>query len=293
MSIFNIFRKDAETETETESEYETDSENEIEQVKEISLFDNSPLCRNSWQLPNFSYKIDVEYYLLSARQVVPYISSWSFNREINNDHKNSIKISLLDQTIPHLMGSIQIAKDKEGKCKVINGQHRLNAIQEIIKDDIDMKFDIQLMFEVYNLKNDNINDIENLFSLANSSLNFEKKDSVDSFCRDIILSLRGEKIYENSIVDTDKSVYRPCISMKQFYENLKMWLPKHLYEKKIEEVVHMIKNKNNQISQIDPNSLFKNPKKSETQYRKACEKRFYLNLSESRYDPEQWITELN
>lgn len=300
MSFFNLFGKREELEDDFESEVEdVDEKDENKEVNTVNLFDK-PVHSTIWSSPEFENNIIVDIHMLSARKVIPYLSTWSFNREINIVHKLQIKKSLLQQKSPYLIGSIQIARDKTGNYKVINGQHRLHSLQEIINEDLEMKFDINCIFEVFSLNISDITNpslsectlIEKLFKLANSSLNFEKKDSVDSFCRDIILSLRGDEIYKNNIVDTEKLVYRPSINMKDFYENLKKYLPKKLYEMKVEEVVNMIKKKNNELSRINPNELYKNPKKSEKQYEKALNKRFFLNLSESRFGPDRWITEL-
>jgi hypothetical protein len=304
MSIFNLFgRRDIQYNDDIEDSEQEDQEDQEDQDvignNKISIFDN-PLYSTIWKSPQFQSHIIVDIYMLSAREIIPYLTSWSFNREINIEHTVQIKNSLIEQKAPYLMGSIQIAKDINSQYRVINGQHRLNALSQIIKDDIDMKFDIKCIFEIFSL---NINDITNptldetsiietLFKVANSSLNFDKKDSVDSFCRDIIFNLRNEQLYKNNIVDTQKTVYRPSITLKEFYENLKKYLPKSLYERKVEEVTLLIKKKNNELSRINPNDLYKNAKKSVKQYEKALNKRFFLNLSESRYGPDRWISEL-
>jgi hypothetical protein len=254
------------------------------------------LSTRTWNSPTFYYTILVDYYIVKIRDVIPYLSTWSFNRQVNENHKDNIKNDLFLQQSPHLMGTIKIARDKKRNCRVIDGQHRLIALREFIDNDIDMKFNFEVLFEVYTLNIEDINnpsneefdELENLFCLANKSLNFEAKDNPDKFCRDIVISL--SKQYD-SIKDNDR-VYRPCISQKYLYECLKTYLPKKYYDSKVDEVVNLIKKKNNELSLTNPNNIFRNYENSKKHYEKAKEKGFYLNLADSYYEPEKWISSL-
>lgn len=254
------------------------------------------LSSKTWNSPTFFNSILVDYYSVKIREVIPYLSSWSFNRQVNESHKDTIKNDLILQQNPHLMGTIKIARDNERNCRVIDGQHRLIALREFINDDIDMKYNFEILFEVYTLNIEDINnptseefdELEKLFCIANKSLNFEAKDNPDKFCREVTTSL--SKTYD-SIKNSDR-VYRPSISQKYLYECLKNYLPKKYYESKVDEIVNLIKKKNNELSLILPANLFKNFEKSRKHYEKAKEKGFYLNLADSYYEPEKWISSL-
>jgi hypothetical protein len=261
----------------------------------LDIFTNS-IFSKVWNNSIFVNPIFVDYYIIPIREVIPYLSTWSFNRQVNESHKDSIKNDLFNQESPHLMGSIKIARDKNRDCRVIDGQHRLIALREFIDADIDMKYNFQILFEVYSLNIADINNtsseefdqLEKLFGLANKSLNFETKDNPDKFCTEIVLQLSRQY---DSIKNIDR-VYRPCISQKYLYECLKKYLPKKYYESKVEDVVNIIKRKNNELSLMNPKNLFKNVEKSKKQYEKAKEKGFYLNLADSYFEPEKWISSL-
>src|SRR5688572_25911537 len=105
--------------------FKKENTNFSEEENEEDLVFSKPIASQIW-----NDKL-VNYYFLSVKDVAPHLSSWCFNRSINQTHKNSIKTSLISQPAPHLMGTIQIVRDKNNNCRVINGQHRLKAIQEI------------------------------------------------------------------------------------------------------------------------------------------------------------------
>lgn len=115
---------------------EIDDESDIDDSSDTPLdVFAKPLSIQTW-----GKDTQVSYHFLSIRDVAPHLSFWCFNRKMDDDHKNTIKTDLLANENPHLMGSIQIVRDKSMKCRVLNGQHRLAAIQEIIKDDFNMEF---------------------------------------------------------------------------------------------------------------------------------------------------------
>lgn len=94
-------------------------------------------------------QIRVSHYFANTREIIPYMDIWKFNRKVNEEHKNKIKTALLSQTTPHLMGTIQVVRDRSGRCRVLNGQHRLIAAREVISEDIDMKFQMKMMITIY------------------------------------------------------------------------------------------------------------------------------------------------
>ena len=188
--------------SDNESEYDSDSESDND--KQFNVF-QKPLCVQQW-----GENIVVSYYFLSIRDVAPHLSSWCFNRKMADQHKNNIKKDLLSQANPHLLGSIQVIRDKKLNCRIINGQHRLSVIQEIIKEDIDFNFQMNLMFEVYDCNIEDIDDlsdvemhknIEAIFKIANNSLNMKPEQDHDILCKHIVIAMMNDPLLKKGIFD--------------------------------------------------------------------------------------------
>ena len=174
--------------------------------------------------------IEVQYYFMPIRNIIHLLHTWCFNRTINVDHKNTIKEAIIKSK--HLMSTIQIVRDSYGNTRVINGQHRIKAIQEIIKGDLEMEFDMNVMFEVYNVPIDleNFDEdqdlIEWLFKQANNNLNVKLEDDHEMFCRKVIQTMMNEPVFKKGLVDKPTgTVHRPRLLTRELYEALLEHLP--------------------------------------------------------------------
>jgi len=254
-----------------------------------------PLTSQIWEKDGNTY--NVSYHFKNIREISPFLASWCFNRKLNEDHKNKIKNDLCLQKYPHLMSSIQVVRDKHKKCKIINGQHRLKAIEEILKSDVEMKFNMNAMFEVYDINIDDIDEIdesteiEALFTTANNSLNFKAEDDHELFCKKIIIAMSNDPILSRGLIDKSNGrVNKPKISIKELFEAFK-----ENYQNnnnfKIDEIIIKIKKINNSLLMMDYMTLYgrKNPSENKLHQRvKAVAIGFLLNLN-CKYTPNVWI----
>jgi len=255
---------------------------------------SEPLTSQIWEKNENTYK--VSYHFKNIRDVAPFLASWCFNRKLNEDHKNKIKNDLLLQKNPHLMSSIQVVRDDQKKCKIINGQHRIKAIEEILKSDVDMKFNMNIMFEVYDINIDDVDDIDNnteieaLFTTANNSLNFKPEDDHEMFCKRIIIAMSNDPILSRGLVDkTTGRVNKPKIAVKELFEAFKENYSNNNLT--IEEIIKKIKKINNSILMMDYMTLYgrKNPAENKLhQKNKAVAMGFHLNLN-CKYPQDVWI----
>lgn len=197
------------------------------------------------------------------------------------------------------MGTIQVVRDMKKQIRVINGQHRLKAIEDVIRDDIDMICSFKIMFEVYDININDLEDvtedhseIETLFKTANHTLNFDLSDDINIVCREIVINAKRDKILGNGIVDKKEgTVHKPKITMKDFYEILKKSYPHGGWELETLLVVNKLKQINVHISMMSNKELFGRDNPSEKklkQLQKARKLNFYLNI-DSRFPPEVWI----
>ena len=135
-----MIHQEIEDDTTTEEEEEGGDEMEVEE--EVPLFHDAPLASQKWNNRICSY------YFKSIRDIAPYLSTWAFNRNIDEVHKNEIKATLAGSKHPHLMGTLQCVRDRQHQIRVINGQHRLQALWELLKEDLEMTQDEDLPNEI-------------------------------------------------------------------------------------------------------------------------------------------------
>lgn len=284
--MFAIFQKLIQSKSPIEELVESEDDDATDKEDEdMEIFDifNKPLEVQQW-----GENMIVSYHFKSIRDVGAYLSTWCFNRKLDKDHKNKIKKALLASPHPHLLGTIQLIRDKQKKCKVINGQHRIASIQEIIDEDIDMKFDMKVMFEVYDINIDDLDDIDNnstiedIFKIANNSLNFKPIDDHDILCQQIVIHMLKDDTLKKGIVDkAEGRVNKPRISTKELYEQFKEHLKSSNLTLTIPEIIIKIKKINLEISKVEHLKLFGRNNPSEKKLRqlaKARELGFYLNM---------------
>lgn len=239
----------------------------------------------------------VSYYFKSIRDVAPYLSTWRFNRKINEDHKNTLKAALIATPHPHLMGTIQVMRDKKGNCRVMNGQHRIVATLEILEADINMEFNMNIMFEVYDTSINDLNDYadhedaEQLFKIANTSLALEPEDEHDVFCRKLVNAMGQDKVLSKGLVDkTVGTVHRPRIVTKTMFELFKQHLPSN-HGMEISDIINKMKQINVQFSLMPNVELFGRHQPADAKQKqraKAHQIGFFLNL-DCKYTPADWI----
>jgi hypothetical protein len=239
----------------------------------------------------------VSFYFKSLREVAPYLSTWRFNRKINEDHKNKIKESLMSCSNPHLMGTIQVMRDKKGNCRIINGQHRIVASLEILEQDINMDFNMNIMFEVYDTATEDVSeytihdDVETLFNIANISLAVEPEDAHHIFCKKLVNAMGQDKVLSKGMIDkASGTVQKPRILAKTMFEHFKEHLPRE-HNMDVEDVITKIKKINVQLSLMPNIELFGRHQPAETkqnQRARAHKIGFFLNL-DCKYTPSEWI----
>jgi hypothetical protein len=232
-----------------------------------------------------------ELYDCDAKSLVRKIDNWSFNRSLRPGHASYLNKALENMENPHLLGSIKIATNLENEYRVFDGQHRLSAIRKILSEDQSMEWNMNLIVEVYHVKNidDNL-EMCDLFSKANNTLNIEKDDLPDMHLIEIINVLADDEILSKGIIDKDNDndkVYKPRIKKKELFEAFKEhYKPEQKQEPS--KVLKKVKEINNAISIKSQQALF-GKKTSQKQWEKAKRDKFFLNMGEGNYLPNVWI----
>ena len=191
-AYLSFFKKAAPKDSDSE-EYSSHEEEETDEPLDIF---NKPLAFQQWGTDTV-----VSYHFLSVRDVAPHLSSWCFNRKLDSSHKDGIKVALSNVESPHLMGAIQVIRDRNMKTRILNGQHRIKAIQELIMEDLEMHFQMRIMFEVYDIDIDDIDDldsshtlIEKMFKIANNSLNMAPEQDHDLYCKRLVMAMMNDPL---------------------------------------------------------------------------------------------------
>jgi hypothetical protein len=255
----------------------------------------TPLASQKWA------DKEVSYHFMPIRDVAPYLAVWRFNRAVDEAHKDKIKAALVNnKSSPHLMGTIQVMRDRKKNCRIMNGQHRIIAALQVLHDDINMEFDMKFMFEVYDVPCDDLNmfilnkDIDELFKLANTSLAVKQEDDHDIFCKQIVIEMGQDKVLSKGLVDKPEgNVWKPRVLVKEMFELFKTHLP-HNHGLTTVEIVKRMKQLNVKLSLMSDADLFGRntpAKHKQNQRKRAHNIGFFLNL-DSNFSPNVWIPAL-
>ena len=197
--MFNLFNKQILSESEEDiKEEESEEEN--------------------YFLRHFVYKDEHKtLYITDARDFVPEIKIWAQQRPINKEHLKTLVESVLSEK--HFKGNMKILRDKDGECRLIDGQHRYYALKNIMEKD--SKFNIPLVLEVYETDYLESEKSIKIFKEVNNCLNMELSDLPNIQANNILCSLieRFPKIFVD--VKEHKRVNRPRINKRIFYRKLK------------------------------------------------------------------------
>jgi hypothetical protein len=193
---------------------------------------------------------------------------------------------------PHLLGSIKVVRNRNKEHRIIDGQHRLLAIRQILEEDETMTWNMDVIVEIYEVDDiEHGNEVFDLYMKANKNVNVVPEDSLDMDVINIVNGLCHDKILSAGIVDKqDGSVYRPRISKKELYEHFKDHF-KPQEKMKVDHVIDKVKEINRKIGLMSHRSMFgeRNSNRIRNQKRKADDLKFFLNMAESKYPPSIWI----
>jgi hypothetical protein len=237
--------------------------------------------------------IEMQLYKFRVQDIISSLDVWSFNRELNQEHVDNIFTGLCCQQQPHLIGTFKVVRDEYNDMKVIDGQHRLQALKkfgEIHKDK-----HISIFVEMYNVTTLNDPVVFDLFKLANTNLNINVEDNLNVFVAELVNKLAEDQVLSKGIIDkNDGRVNRPRISKKELYEVLKKNLKIHHLNQPIDVLVKKIKDMNYHISRMSYLQLFSRREPCQKKINMKCNAErysFYLNI-EGNYSIEKWIDEL-
>lgn len=248
----------------------------------------SSIFRNSLELTPVGvsnnciyYNTFIEYYICSIRDLCNNIPIWAYNRKLNHEHIAQLEKDIIKDK--HFIGSVKIMKDNDDKYCIFDGQHRINAIKNIMKTN--SKFDMDVLVELYKVDNMNSNEAILLFKRANNVKNVEFSDTPNELVCQIINKLILE--YPGMIIDVaNKRINRPRIDKQVLYQKLLEVITNTANDTTANTVVENIIQINNKYGMYSFD-IYKKFGVSLGIYKKAQQNGFYLGL-----DNLQWVTSL-
>ena len=87
---------------------------------------------------------NVKYYSSDIRDFIPNIKLWSSQRSINFKHVEELVKCLKKKN--HFIGTFKLISDKENNIRLIDGQHRFEAIKKIMEND--SSFNMNIIIEL-------------------------------------------------------------------------------------------------------------------------------------------------
>lgn len=266
------------------------SEDEIEEIKEFNITDsiidtkddNTILCKMSF--------IDIAIHS----------TSWCYNRKIYEEKVDELYNELIYfYDIPYILHGIYDDTKENKKILIIDGQHRINAINKfIIKKNIEISKNTYVWIWLYKIKDcetKNVDKAISIFMKINNNRLLDEADLPDNFMICIINELCKTPVFKNCI--GQKSINNTCrspmIHKKELNEALGIY-KKDLHSKRIDIIIKNIIEMNEILSKMTFEELYEpGYRKTEVKrYNKAKELGFYLNLKNSKYSILEWIKKI-
>lgn len=279
MFFSNIFGKKEEKRDVLIVEIESDEEKE-----EIEFVDNS---KSHYFLGKEIHANSIRtLYITNPRDLVEHFKVWSYNRSVNSNHVDNIITSLKNQAQPYFFGSIKMVRDSNGKIEVIDGQHRMIALKNLVTNK---DFNMDVLSEVYNVDSVESMNIVTMFHEANNNLNVKNGDLPQLKYVDAITNMKEK--YPNNIKN-QKSVHYPSITIPNLNQTLLRSGIAQTYDISSEQLLSEILMLNHRYGSMKKHELEKKiphtlKKKFEKGYEKATKSQFFLGLK-----GDDWVIDL-
>ena len=225
---------------------------------------------------------NVRFYKTDVRDFIPEITNATFQRKVDADHVKKLAEEL--KLSKHCVGTFKAVQfEDDNRVELIDGQHRVLALAEIMKNDA--TFNMNVFLEVYTSTDKKSQ--RDWFIRANNVKNFEEEDLPNVAVDELVDRLKmafGNSIVNTEIVNKTK-IYRPKVDSQALTQALK----KHIDEHSITDADALFQRiiQLNNIAGMKGMKGFKNV--SATMWKKAKDNGgFYLGL----YENLVWVKDI-
>ena len=241
---------------------EDENEPEKEDVKQMEI-------KKLFIKPIYSNKYYSKF-ICDAKNIVKYSNVWTYNRNVNIEHVNNlvdtIKLFYDEGNLDfHFIGSLKYICDKHKNYKLIDGQHRLNALKKIYNDNEYNDIYIEMECDVYNVE-DLHDDYSTLIYQNSNTVKNIVLDDIPSYQYIKIVEQLSEKFPKSIKDDKSSNINYPNIGKKFLQDKLKQSKILELYNINSIQLYEKI---------INLNTTFKNYEDDD--YKKILLKKDYTN----------------
>ena len=209
----------------------------------------------------------------SARIVVNNLENWTHNRTLDSARVDALAAKISGAN--RILGTISLAMDSTERVRILDGQHRVEAVKKLISTDPHIDFVVHMA--TYRVSRLDSQETLDLFYDLNDSKSLAE-NPVHKTIHSIITTL--QRTFPNAIFESDKRKQRPNIDTRRLKERLEVNLLNHFAtEMDPEPFIEIIGKLNSEYGTKRIQELFGNQKKqSRNRFQKAQRTGWYLTM---------------
>lgn len=216
---------------------------------------------------------EVRIYVSEARRLISNVSHWQFNRALDDEHVNNLEKIISENA--YLEGSIDLLESKDGLC-VVNGQHRVEALQRILNKDDTFKHD--LIVNVHPVESFDCERANEIFRATNNIKNVETRDKPQEKIQNICKRIQDR--YPHAITENKSGKAKlHRMDLKELYNILQYNDECNDPNKTEDQLFQKFVDLNTKLSNTSYKDLLgRQTDKKDKMYDGACRENFYFGL---------------
>lgn len=216
---------------------------------------------------------EVRIYVSEARRLISNVSHWQFNRALDDEHVNNLEKIISENS--YLEGSIDLLESKDGLC-VVNGQHRVEALQRILNKDDTFKHD--LIVNVHPVESFDCERANEIFRATNNIKNVETRDKPQEKIQNICKRIQAR--YPHAITENKSGKAKlHRMDLKELYNILQYNDECNDPNKTEDQLFQKFVDLNTKLSNTSYKDLLgRQTEKKDKMYDGACRENFYFGL---------------
>ena len=216
---------------------------------------------------------EVRIYVSEARRLISNVSHWQFNRALDEEHVDNLEKIISENA--YLEGSIDLLESKDGLC-VVNGQHRVEALQRILIKDDTFKHD--LIVNVHPVESFDCERANEIFRATNNIKNVETRDKPQEKLQNVCKRIQAR--YPQAITENKSGKAKlHRMDLKELYNILQYNDECNCPDKTEDQLFQKFVDLNTKLSNTSYKDLLgRQTDKKDKMYDGACRENFYFGL---------------
>ena len=251
---------------------ESDTDNDDDDFHDCNSNDTT-VTDDRWLLGQVDFESDIRINShVSARLFVNNIQNFTFNRMLQHTQVTNL-VESIRQT-GYVLGTISLALDTNNNLRILDGQHRVKALQQLLADNANLDFTLHLTS--YRVPRLNSRETLDLFLGLNNSLNLVENPVLENVHSLVtkLQSLFPLAIVDHPVIKKNGHVprcQRPKVDTRRLKERLEVNLLNHFTTPlNTDRFLNLILTKNASYGTRSVRELFGNQRRqSVTRFTKA------------------------